>query len=71
MDDLRRYVQRACESAEWFEGIPGLYLNIDKLSSLGADGMFLQWWEHGRPLEAKVGTPVSVLNHRSVLEHSE
>ena len=33
--------------------------------------MFLRWWERNHPVGAKAGAHVSVLNHRSVHEHSD
>ena len=70
MDALRQSAVDASASARWFDGIPGLFLNIDRLSELGADNTFLSWWEHGRPLEAAPARPQQLLNHRSIEEHS-
>ena len=67
MDELRRSIGGAAASATWYEGTRGLYLNIVKLSSLGADSVFLDWWEYGRPLEAMPMNPTTSPNYRSLL----
>ena len=61
----------AAAGAQWFAGIPGLFLDIDYLSDLGADSQFLHWWEHGRPLDGGAILPESRSNHPSLLVNAE
>ena len=41
LDSLREEVRQAAANAQWFAGIPGLFLDIDELCDMGADGQFL------------------------------
>ena len=68
---FRETISQAACTAVWFDGIPGLYLDINELSELGADSQFLEWWECGRPLGGTAFQPGIFHNYPSMVDYED
>ena len=50
---LLKHIENSNARMDWYNGIPGLTLNLDFLAAGGADPALLRLWENGRPLDAR------------------
>ena len=68
---LRLRAKRAADNFQTFDGIPGLFLRLDRLHELGASPHFLQNWRNGRNLGAAPAAPRHFKNHGSLDQHAD
>ena len=68
---LRFQAIRAAAESQPYEGIPGLFLRLDRLRHLGASPYHLSNWRYGRDLGAKEAPPRHFSNHPSLDQHSD
>ena len=71
LERLLDMAREAAQTSPWYNGIPGLTLDIDYLRELGASEQHLEWWTYGRPLRAQDRQTRIANNHPSVARHSE
>ena len=63
---------RFCTSQfSWYSGIVGLTSKLDRLKAMAASQQFLDWWEHGRPLDASSHEVKRFKNHPSLDRHAD
>jgi hypothetical protein len=71
LSSLCREIVACTKKSSFFKGIQGLRLRIDRLRTLGVSELFLNWWEHGRPLGASPAPARFRRNHPSFIRESE